>query len=52
MVNDQENKIKEYLKKKIFKKENLSNIYRKDIFKYSNIDSISILKLIILIETK
>lgn len=52
MTYDEKHKIKEFLKNNIFKKKSLVNIYKKDIFKFSNIDSISILKLIIQIETK
>lgn len=52
MTNDQKHKIRDFLKYKIFKKKNLINIYKKDIFKFSDIDSISILKLIIQVESK
>jgi|TARA_B100001093_G_C26761099_1_gene985746 acyl carrier protein len=52
MTYDEKRKIKDFLKNNIFKKKSLVNIYKKDIFKFSNIDSISILKLIIQIETK
>lgn len=54
MINDQKhkNKIRDFLKNKIFKKKSLINIYKKDIFKFSDIDSISILKIIIQVESK
>tara|TARA_B100000575_G_C23041442_1_gene599443 strand:- start:728 stop:985 length:258 start_codon:yes stop_codon:yes gene_type:complete len=52
MKNDQKEKIRNFLKIKIFKKKNLANINKKDIFRFSDIDSVSILKLIIQVESK
>lgn len=45
-------KIQNNIKKFIFKKKNFKNILNKDIFKSKDIDSVSIIKLIIFLESK